>query len=732
MDTLQHQAILALQKHSKTLSLLGILAAVVVAPISTQNFQIRNISKPLVIQTSKVEPPRIAFDEIVNSNSNEKKFSNEWNLLQQSSKVSINLNETNRMPKKISTIQLMQSRKVVLTEMSFSQQTALNEIQERRQKEIENREWISALNGTEQKRIIAAQEKSDLLNQDWTPPDLKTQTAELIQKAQEAIDSEDKSAATTNKANVQVAFTDEQGVTKTQADRSRPNVKYGSLVQNSNPQLPGGGKGFTESGYTVAGTVKLPIGGALLPGYHVQVARFEDGTPQETVQVDLKSNKYQLRVPELAGAIVAQVINAEGQVIGEGSQRISKYDIAQIHNLPLIEMKARQTATSGVLASYTGVGNTLIEDIQGQEKGVKAKVLYASYDTEGNTDEAGSFQFDQVIKGSWSLMRTDAKDYYPALFLTQAGNDKKLPLFTAKMMRALKQIVADQKLASDVPENGSIVWGQISQDGKPVAGAQVDVEFLDQYHPVYFNSFLIPDPSLKATGENGYFAFVNLPPGFHSVVATRASQYFSHGNVVVDENAISTLEVKTTIKKDLIQLKVFDAFTGNPGSAMLEMQSLSEAIEVNGITALDLPDVSRLSFLTVKPFSAQYLSTLQVYNDADEYVHVPLVSQAWIDSIRSSQKINYTPDTAMVIGFVENAEYEVYLPHSSEYSQQNRIFFDSQGQLSLTSVPGGGFILFNVPAGVQSVVVVQKQTDMINSQVIPADPGSNVVLKVRF
>lgn len=719
MDTLKNQAMIAMQKNVHLFSLLGVMIVFAAAPIRTQNFQVRNISKPLVIQTSKAEPPRVAFDEIVNSNSTAKKYSNEWNLLKGNNRPSVNLNQLRQVPNKVSAIQFMQSRKVVLKEMSFSQQVALTEIQEQRAKQIEDQAWLSGLGTSEQKRVIAAQSQTQILEEDWSPPDLKTETAALIQKAQAA------ATAPTPKSPIQISFTDSSGKQKTPDSRSVPSF-------DPSPEANLGGRGFAAPSYEISGSVKLPVGGPLLPGYRVQVARFEDGSPQEVVNVDLRSNKYFLKIPELNGAIIAQLLNSEGQIVGEGSQRISKYDVAQLKNLPVIEMRARQSSNSGVLATFTGNSNALIENIQGREKGAKAKILYASFDTEGTTDESGSFQFDQVLKGSWSLMRTESKDHYPAIFLTEAGSDKKLPLFSEKMMRALKQIVADQKVASNVEENGSIVWGQISQDGKPIAGAQVDVEFQEAYRPIYFNSFLLPDPSLKATSENGYFAFVDLPEGFHSVVATRASQYFSHGNVIVDENALSVLEVKTALKKDFVQMKVFDAFTGNPGSAMIQMQSLPEEIEVSGVTAFDLPDVSRLSFLTSRPLSDSYIPTLQVYNDADEFVHVPLINKAWIDSIRAAQKINYSPNTSTVIGFVESDGYEVYLPHSRKYSEQDRIFFDAQGQLTEYGVPGGGFILFNVPAGVQSIVVLNKATDMINSQVIPADVDANVVLKVRF
>jgi hypothetical protein len=299
------------------------------------------------------------------------------------------------------------------------------------------------------------------------------------------------------------------------------------------------------------------------------------------------------------------------------------------------------------------------------------------------------------------------------------------------MIQALQQIVADQMVSSEFPSNGSVVWGQVTQNGKALAGAQVEVEAFENAKPVYFNSLLLPDPDMKATGENGYFAFINLPAGFHALSANYGTTNISHANVVVDDETVSIAELDSAIQTEKASLKVFDAFTGQPQTALMDLQSLPEALEVKGYAEINLQNIPRLSLMKVTPRDTSYSETLQLYEDTMDSIHVPLVRTEWLQALMGQRKINLVPETGTVVGFVPDSSFEVYLGHEPNFPTEQIFYFDPQGQIVPHGVPGGGFVIFNVPSGVQSIVVADTQTDMLQTQVIPMDDSALVTLKFR-
>jgi hypothetical protein len=56
------------------------------------------------------------------------------------------------------------------------------------------------------------------------------------------------------------------------------------------------------------------------------------------------------------------------------------------------------------------------------------------------------------------------------------------------------------------------------------------------------------------------------------------------------------------------------------------------------------------------------------------------------------------------------------------------VYFDSSGRRSLKGEPGGGFVIFNAPVGLQEVVVMSDKADKVLSKVVPVDDNSLSVL----
>jgi hypothetical protein len=93
------------------------------------------------------------------------------------------------------------------------------------------------------------------------------------------------------------------------------------------------------------------------------------------------------------------------------------------------------------------------------------------------------------------------------------------------------------------------------------------------------------------------------------------------------------------------------------------------------------------------------------------------------------QKINLYPDRGLIIGFVDNSNYEIYLGYDNQFSRENIVYFDPHGNISEKAVLGGGFIIFNVPLGPQSVVLAEADSGMLQMQMVDVNVEATLVIK---
>jgi hypothetical protein len=704
----------------------GILGAVAVFftawPSTIHHPRFIVFQKKLTIQTSKLDPPRLAFDEIYNSSP---KVFSDWDLLNRKDGTQLGVSDEARKFAIKSPVQMLRNQKIVLQPMRFSHleaaansQQASEKYAERQERQDDDKSWMQQLSSRERQRLLTAQEKYGDLSADWEEPDnFKDRARKALEKAHAQLAEE---AAKPER--VQVSTTREDGT-----------VVTAKSLHTADVVVRGPGKDV-RGPYKVSGVIEYSRGAGLPSGspWQIQVARYQDDVQKEVARVDTKKSTYEIQIPEVSGTLYAHLVNTKtGEVLGEGTFRLSPYSTDQFSgNAKIVIGKSPDYIASnyGAFSQQSGV---LFSKTPSSEKPIATRVLMASLGTEGKTDEAGVYRFDQIKKGSWSLLRTEAKDFHPSLSLVRSGTEKRQPLFPETMIQSLKKVIQDQALSSEVPETGSIVWGQVVQNGRPIPGAQVQVESLPNYRAVYFNSLLFPDPELKTTSENGYFAFVHLPSGFHSLLALHGNAYLSHSNVVVDDESISVAELESSFQSEKVEVKIYDGFSGAPEKALIEMQSLPGPLEVKGFAEIHMPTIDRLSLVRVLPEDKNYLECLQVYEDSQDSVPLPLIRQAWLTALMSNQRINLKSDTGVIVGFSQNAEYEVYLGHEHDFSTNQIVYFDTHGNVTSKGEPGGGFVIFNVPQGVQSVVWASRHSDLLQTQVIPVDPSGLVVLKFK-
>jgi hypothetical protein len=663
--------------------LLLTVGAVIISffPLKTDKVVMKNFYRGLSIQTSKREPPRIAFNEAMS-------FTKTDAPTRLPSTPTINLNENVEQKFLNRTVTLIKSQKINLPGMMISRSQILEELHEtERQKaqahetmiaeEAIEKELIDSLPAQQRTRLLLAQEKSQVLDQDWKS-----------QSWQQALASQ--------LANV-------------------PAV---------------GPKSTQVSSRTVYGQILLQQGLGLGDGY-IDIRYIKDRIAQSSGRVELPKNNYSIKIADSSGYIKATLFSKQGKSLGEGRIKVS-----QIENdnpkTSLIEVSPVQNSFA---FSHYDFDKSLVANGKNKDygdRGLRGSTYVASLDEQLKADEQGVSHVENVMRASWGLVRTEVPGYFPSLNLISAGPEKSKPIFREKFIQALITIAKEQQNSSIVEETGSVVWGQAKMDGKPQAGVQIDVEFEEDYKPIYFNQFMIPDSSLKATSENGYFAILHLPEGFYSLVATRGGQYFSHANIQAEPESVFTAEVDGTLRVSKASVKVFNAFSGLSERAQLEIQSLEEPIDVDGVAEVYLPEIERMSLVKITPENPNYISQMQAYSDLDESIQTPLIETSWLQKLRAAKRLVDEPNTSTVVGFVGDEDFEAYLPHIKNYSVYNLVYFDANGQIVESGKAGGGFVMFNVTPGTHSVVTVSKSTNAVYSQVIPVDVGVASVLQFQY
>lgn len=599
-------------------------------------------------------------------------------------------------------------------------------------------DWMEQLPRAQAQRLQEAQRRSEVMSSNWQGETFNEMAKEVLEKSGALAPS-----APIN--NVYVAGS-VNGQTKTDLPRgdvivrSDTGGKQPTLPVDPSPAESAGWKSLSSKtdvpeparsllGGTTAivGPLEITGGLAVTNEHHIEIRRSDEGILKELGGVDLQKGLYNIEVEDTNGTVLARLVNKDGKILGEGSFRLNRVAMAQTKSVqgPKIKIEPHPDFAGIVASAYTGKANDTAP--------AQTRVTFVKGASEATPKKDGYVAMDNVMKGSSTVMRAAAPKHLQTASIITSGQEFRTQLYPESMIKALQDIVSQQR-ATSLEGAPTIVWGRVSLDGKSVAGIDVNVESDSSQEAIYFNDFMIPDPKLKTTSANGLFAFVDVTPGFHSLLATRGNAIFAYQNVVVESGSVAQGDLESTIKSETVPLRVYDAFTGEARSATVTMQSLSEDLNVqNGVTTVTLPHVSRLGMMRVQPEGNDYVAARYLYNDSDAFVHIPLVHWSWLSTIKSYLRLDDSPSAGLIVGFVPDEDFEVYLAAYDNFEARQIVYFDMQGRIlqNRKGMAGGGFILYNVPEDTHEVVVVGTRTQKIYSKVLPVDANSLSVLNFR-
>ncbi len=670
------------------------------------------IYEALTIKAQKNSPPHIAFEEVLES---ERQLA-EWSRIEKVKPLNL-ATEKSTAP--------LFAKRVEIAEMVIQKtpERFVAEAPTTATVDADPTAWMNDLSPAQAKRLQVAQSRSEVIGQDWSQPTWSDMAKEVLEK------SGVMTAATSSNPRVYVAGVDATGKANTkipQAEVRIPDRNNQPSDDGMNPsyglveeQRPAGIR-------SISGPLEITGGLAVTNEHHIEIRRSDEGVLKELGKVNLVQGQYNIDVEDVTGSIIARLVDKEGKTLGEGSFRLNR--VASIAQNRLQGPKIRIEPHPDFGGIVTSAYNPKPDDAAP----AKTLVTFVKGAKEVAPKKDGAVAMDNVTKGSTTVMRAAAPSHMQTASIVVSGQEFKTPLYPASMIQALQDILSQQRQMS-FEGAPTIIWGKVSLDGKTLSGIDVVVESDPSLVPVYFNQFMLPDPSLKATGDNGLFAFVNAEPGFHSLLATRAEAIVGYQNVVVEEGSVAQGDIQSTMKNEAVPLRVYDAFAGDAVPATVTMQSLQSEFEVQGATTVTLPNLKRYGLMRVQPEGTDYVAARYVYNDNDEYVHAPVVRWSWLSAIKGYLKIDDLPTAGVIVGFVPDENFEVYLAAYDSFNPRQIVYFDMQGRILQNGkgIAGGGFILYNVPEDIHEVVVVGERTQKIYSRVLPVDPNTLSVLSFR-
>lgn len=705
------------------------LAVSFILPSQLGGMKFIPIYESLTIRAQKNSPPHIAFETLFESES----AKGNWGHIEKKPVTTLATHQTGEI---IRSPSALLAKKVVLEEMVLEKTSEILIAEAEEFEDVRDRSWAQSLSEKQVVRLEEAQKRTAVLNQDWKPPQLAELAHEAltrsgmldapVARSKYYVSAQTPSGEIRNQVpSGMIDWDGSQKEAATQAAIAAIQKGQGDPQDEMSTLNFSGNVGRMQK---IVGPLEITGGLAVTNEHHFEVRRNDRGVYKELGRVDLQKGLYNIEVDDPSGTVVARLVTKEGKILGEGSFRLSL--LPQKKNDVILGPKIKIEPHADYAGIVASAYNSKAEDSAPPQ----TRVTFVKGASEVSVKKDGVVAMDNVVKKSSTVMRAAAPSHLQTAAIVISGQEFKTLLYPEKMITALQNIVFQQK--NMTPDQGApqVIWGQVKLDGKSVAGIDVVNESDPDLQPVYFNQFMIPDPQLKSTSENGLFAFVGAEEGFHSLLATRAGAIFGYQNVVVEANSVAQGDIDSSIRKEPVAISIYDAFSGTPMSSIVTLQSLEAEQDVlTGSATFMLSPVSRLGLLRAQPLSAEYVAAKYLYNDADSYIHVPLVKWTWLNTIKTYLKLDDMPSTGVVVGFVTDEDFEVYLAGYDDFAKKNIVYFDMQGRILQTGkgLGGGGFILFNTPADTHEVVVIGEKSKKIYTKVVPVEASSLGVLTFR-
>lgn len=452
-------------------------------------------------------------------------------------------------------------------------------------------------------------------------------------------------------------------------------------------------------------------GGVGLTNQTVTVRRVREGQSIELGQVDLKAGMYQIYVGSFDGELVAEIKDENGIIIGEDRKRIAGL-VRQNNYFQGPQLKLGRP--SGFAVNLRNIDDRKIKDTE-----VAASLFSGNYSLKKTTDV-----YPNVARHSSTVALIDSVGGKLArtLSIRTAQDPSEVVLFSANWIEGAKSYLSE-KIQIQYMSDAGIIIGRVMLDGKPVAGAQVVVENQPGLEPYYLDQFLIPQVAQSNTTSNGYFIIPGLQEGSYQISAFIQNRHIGSQAYFVEKSVASYQEILAMTNVKIATARSFDAFTGQNIPSELQIPGLEDLLTVSTEATTYVEGTqSGLVEVINRPLPRDYVPYIYLQNQSKDFIHLPQLTEKFIEYISQNHKIN--ADTSFFIGFVQMKNFEVTLTDEN-FDRSNIVYFGSTGEISMTPIPNGGFVVFNVPVGTTEIIVENKDNEKIASQAFYSKASMN-------
>jgi len=484
---------------------------------------------------------------------------------------------------------------------------------------------------------------------------------------------------------------------------------------------------------SVSGTLSLDGGSfSNAESFSYYVERKHMGKTFETMIVQGDTENFKMDLLSDKGFLSAELRSSEGEILAYGEVDLNSGDT---QNVDLV-----LEPSAGLFAGQAFAQNSLTinKSAVKEDPLVDSKTIVAGVDGTLVSD-AGGFFGDSNLFSSKSdfLSSTFKKGFWPTLSLSESGK--------AYYPRLIKRDVID-RLEVDLDPFGeevsieSLLLGKVTFKGLNRSGLKVEIFNQGYQEPVYFNKSGRPDTSLKQTSTHGGFVFANLPDGGYlvqvvgkdKVIAQKwfvvKSGHISRGQVELQERDTRLVFLESYPASKTVQNRndIYVRELGLDKEDTISVDSLEAEIKGLELKSRTQPSLTVLEVLLANSGESK-LRNLVVLPSKSSRIALKHVSSSWINSFLNRQRSNRTTSLGLIVGFIEDKDFEVLKDATEAVSSSSEIFyFNRQGLPTSKGEKGGGFVITNTKLGFQPLVIRLEEDKFLNKVVFTSSNSVSV------
>ena len=447
----------------------------------------------------------------------------------------------------------------------------------------------------------------------------------------------------------------------------------------------------------VLGDITLLNGLGLLEGDKLSVAYVNSCSIKHEADVDLRNGRFSIDIEDPSfGFLTAQLRGKDGLLRGSGRISLRRFfeenfmTESNFVNTAEIDLQVVPFDHSSTLQFFNaGVNREALKDSSVEIKDI-GRVVTSS--------KNGLVSFPEILADSSFITRVDKGGLWKTLFLSTNDVVYEGEIPNEDIIASLQRDISNLNL------NLGVIWGRVLKDGNPIEGVSLELAE-SQLRPYYLteNQFIEGD----TTTSTGYFAYVNVPPGIQLLKGYSERFAVLSRFLWTDSGYVSSVKLEETSGKEA-EGCIFDSQTGNLLSARINYlgSDIEEEVDIqSGRLGLNFFNSADPLYFELRPNEQGYHPIILTSHRNKEAISFPVPSRAWINELAARHKITQHPSLSMIVGYISNSSFKVYKENVNDHTEIVYFNREESSQEPLPDLEQGGFVLFNVDTGLQSIVL---------------------------